>query len=135
MLYFIELLLWTSLTQFPNRRAYFHTFELYNLPHFTSHSSLNRFGQLLTMLHFTDNKNIPQDLCTARRFEGKLANSTLMSIVTPQNFSHQLEHSIHEMMVKFYGRSVLRQYIPAMQNKHGIKLWAVAFACCVYSLT
>ena len=47
----------------------------------------------------------------------------------------QLLLSIDEMMLKFYGKSVLRQYMPAKPNKYGIKLWAVACACCGYSLT
>ena len=38
------------------------------------------------------------------------------------------------MMVKFYGRSVLRQYIKAKPHKYGIKLWAICCACCSYSL-
>ena len=38
-------------------------------------------------------------------------------------------------MVKFYGRSILRQYMPAKPNKYGVKLWAICCACCGYSLT
>ena len=39
------------------------------------------------------------------------------------------------MMVKSYGRSILRQYMPAKPNKYGIKLWSICCACCGYSLT
>ena len=133
---FIGLLLWTSLAQFPNRRAYFHKSAIYNLPHFTAHTSRDRFEQLLTMLHFTDNENIPQDLGTARRFEAKLANQlTDVNHNSAKLLTPARALSIDEMMVKLYGRSVLRQYMPAKPNKYGIKLWAVACACCGYSLT
>ena len=40
-----------------------------------------------------------------------------------------------EMMVKFYGRSVVRQYIPAKPHKYGVELWAICCSCCGYSLT
>ena len=38
------------------------------------------------------------------------------------------------MMVKFYGRNVLRQYIKAKPHKYGIKLWAICCECCGYSI-
>ena len=71
---FIGLIMWTSLAQFPNRRAYFTTTSIYHLPHFKAHTTGGRFEQLLTMLHFIDNEKLPQDLGTARRFEAKLGN-------------------------------------------------------------
>ena len=43
--------------------------------------------------------------------------------------------SIDEMMVKFYGRSIVRQYIKSKPHKFGIKLWSICCACCGYSLT
>ena len=133
---FIGLLLWTSLVQLPNRRAYFTNTEIYHLPHFTAHTSRDRFEQLLTMLHFADNENIPQDLGTARRFEEKLADQlTAVSHNSAKLLTPSKALSIDEMMVRFYGRSVLRQYMPAKPNKYGVKLWAICCACCGYSLT
>ena len=38
------------------------------------------------------------------------------------------------MMIKFYGRSVLRQYIKSKPTKYGIKLWGLCCGCCGYSL-
>ena len=133
---FIALHIWTSLAQFPNCRAYFHKSEIYNLPHFTSQTSRNRFEQPLNMLHFTNCENIPQDISTVRCFEAKVAdhltnvNCNSAKLLTPARAL-----SIDEMIVKFNGRSVLRHYMPAKPTKYGIKLWAVACACCGYSLT
>ena len=37
--------------------------------------------------------------------------------------------------MKFYGRSLIRQYIPAKPHKYDVKLWAICCSCCGYSLT
>ena len=38
-------------------------------------------------------------------------------------------------MVKFYGRSVVRQYMPQKPTKYGVKLWGLCCSCCGYSIT
>ena len=120
---FIGLLMWTSLVRMPNRRSYFTNSQIYDLPHFKAHTTCNRFQQLFSMLHFANNTQIPATFNTAQRFEAKLGNlltavnKNSASLLTPARAL-----SIDEMMVKFYGRSVLRQYIKAKPNKYGIKL-------------
>ena len=132
---FIGLLMWTSLVRMPNRRSYITDSKIYNLPHFKAHTTCNRFQQLFTMLHFTNNNQIPATLNTAQRFEVKLGNLlTAVNINSASLLTPARELSIDEMMVKFYGRSVLRQYIKAKPHKYGIKLWAICCACCGYSL-
>ena len=133
---FLGLLLWTSLVQCPSRRAYFKLSKVYQLPHFISHMTRNRFEQLFRMLHLANNNKIPQNLDSATRFKAKLGkqleaicrNST--KLLTPARAL-----SIDEMMVRFYGSSVIRQYIPAKPHKYGVKLWAICCSCCGYSLT
>ena len=132
---FIGLFMWTSLVRMPNRRSYFTDSKIYNLPHFKAHTTCNRFQQVFTMLHFTNNNQIPATLNTAQRFEVKLGN--LLTAVNKNSASLLTTAralSIDEMMVKFHGRSVLRQYIKAKPHKYGIKLWAICCACCGYSL-
>ena len=133
---FVGLLLWTSLAKLPNRRAYFTDSEIYNLPNFRKHTTRDRFEQLIRMLHLADNEQIPPDAIPARRFEAKLGNfissynTNCKKLLSPAR-----ELSIDEMMVKFYGRSVIRQYIKVKPTKYGVKLWAICCACCGYSLT
>ena len=133
---FIGLIMWTSLAQFPNRRAYFMDSEINKLPHFVKHTTRDRFEQLLRMLHFTNNEQIPECMPTAERFEAKLGNlpaafnSNCKRYITPAK-----SLSIDEMMVKFYGKSVVRQYIKSKPTKYGVKLWALCCACCGFSLT
>ena len=119
-----------------SRQTYFKLSKVYHLPHFISHITRDRFEELLKMLHLANNRKIPQHLDSARRFKAKLgkqlvnvcANSA--RLLTPARGL-----SIDEMMVKFYERSVVRQYMPAKPHKCGVKLWAICCSCCGYSLT
>ena len=86
----------------------------YNLPDFRIHMTRE---QLFRMLHCADNEQLPTDLGKAKRFEAKL-DSRLTGINT--NFAQLLQLarglSVDEMMVKFYVRSVVRQYMPSIGN-------------------
>ena len=119
----------------PNRRTYFTDSQIYDLPHFKAHTTSGRFQQLFSMLNLDNNHRLPATLNTAQRFGAKLGNiltavnTNSASLLTPARAL-----SIDEMMVKFYGRSVLHQYIKAKPHKYGIKLWAICCACCGYSL-
>ena len=132
----VGLLLWTSLVQLPNRRAYFVGSEIYSQPNFSKHTTRNRFEQLLTMLRFTNSEKIPGSMQSAKKFLAQLGNlmtavnATCKRYITPAN-----SLSIDEMMIKFYGRSVVRQYMKSKPTKYGVKLWALCCACCGYSLT
>ena len=88
------------------------------------------------MLHFTNNDEIPDDILTAERFEAKLGNLLTSFNNNSKRFITPAKSlSIDEMMVKFYGRSVVRQYIKAKPTKYGVKLWGLCCGCCGYSLT
>ena len=132
---FLGLLLWTSLVQLPNRRSYFKLSKVYHLPHFKSHITRDRFEQLLKMLHLANNHKLPQHFDSAERFKAKLGRqlagvcNTSAKLLSPARAL-----SIDEMMVKFYGRSVIRQYISSKPHKYGVKLWAICCSCCGYSL-
>ena len=96
----------------------------------------DRFERLLSMLHFTDNEKLPHDLSTAKRYEAKLGTQlSTLNANSAKLLKPARGLSVDEMMVKSYGRSVLRQYMPAKPNKYGIKLWSICCACCGYSLT
>ena len=82
------------------------------------------------MMHFANNQQINPSLTTAKHFEAKLG--TLLTAVNTNSSNLQLARSltIDEIMVMFYGRTVLRQCIKAMPNKYGIKLWFICCTCC-----
>ena len=95
----------------PSHRSYFTESEIYNLPHFTKHLTRDRFEEILTMLHLTDNQLLPGNLSTAERFEAKLGsllstyNANCIKLLRPAR-----SLSIDEMMVKFYGHTLNRTY-------------------------
>ena len=133
---FVGLLLWTSLVLLPNRRSYFTNSEIYDLPNLRKRKTRYRFQELLKMLHLADNEQIGENLIAAKRFEAKMGNM----LSSFNNYSKRLlaparSLSIDEMMVKFYGRSVIRQYIKSKSTKYGVKLWSICCSCCGYSLT
>ena len=57
-------------------------------------------------------------------------NANSMKLLSPAK-----SLSIDEMMIKFYGQSLVRQYIKSKPTKYGVKLWSMCCACCGYSLT
>ena len=88
------------------------------------------------MLHLTNNEQIGENLIPAQRFEAKMGNfMSSFNTNCKRLLSPARSLSIDEMMVKFYGRSVIRQYIKSKPTKYGVKLWSICCACCGYSLT
>ena len=57
-LFFIGLLMWTSLVKMPNRRTSFTDSKIFYLPHFRAHTTRDRFQELFTMLHLANNDQI-----------------------------------------------------------------------------
>ena len=107
-----RLLMWTSFVPLPNRRAYFIDSEMYQLPHFVKHITRDRFQLLLTMLHFTNNEQIPESMITAERFETKLENLfAAFNTNSKRYIIPERSLSIDRMIIKLYGGSVVRQYI------------------------
>ena len=133
---FIGLILWTSLVPLSDHRKYFRTSEIYHIPAFVQHMPRDRFEQIQSMIHFTDNSTIPTSLSSGKRFEAKIIkmldalNANSRKLISPAR-----DLSIDEMMVRYYGRSVLKQYIKRKPNKYGIKLWALCCSCCGYSIS
>ena len=88
------------------------------------------------MLHLANNHKLPQHFDSAERFKAKLGRQ-LEGVCnnSAKLLSPARALSIDEKMIKFYCRSVIRQYIPSKPHKHGVKLWAICCSCCGYSLT
>ena len=82
----------------------------------------NRFCEILQNLHFADNR---KDDKTDKAFKIKPVidhpNSKFSEVL-----SNDSEQSINEHMVKFKGRSGMKQYIKSKPMKWGFKFWS----CC-----
>lgn len=97
---------------------------------------LNRYSHLLSHLHFNDNQTfIPRGqpghdrLHKVRPILDKLSQNFL-ALYNP----HQ-QNSIDEAMVRFKGRSSLKQYMPKKPIKRGFKVWCRCdsingYTCC-----
>lgn len=87
--------------------------------------SIDRFSWLLSYLHISDNTLQPKrneagfdKLYKLRPLLNKLSETFLTS------FKPSEYQSIDESMIKFKGRSSLRQYMPNKPIKRGYKVWA-----------
>ena len=87
----------------------------------------DRFAWLLTNIHLNDNSVQPQKgeqnydkLYKLRPLLSKL-QETFLSSMKPSEFQ-----SVDESMIKFKGRSSLRQYMPMKPTKRGYKVWVRA---------
>ncbi|CAK1582657.1 unnamed protein product [Parnassius mnemosyne] len=103
--------------------------------HYSSASDLNnplicntmtrdRFAMILSHLHCNDNAQMPKN-CKDKLYK-------IRPIVNALNKKFQecyhgtREMSVDESMIKFKGRSVLKQYLPMKPIKRGYKLWCLA---------
>lgn len=89
--------------------------------------SLNRFGWLLSNIHINDNSTAPRPddptrdkLYKVRPFLDLVAKN-FKSCINPSK-----SMSVDESMIKFKGRSSLKQYMPKKPIKRGYKVWVLA---------
>lgn len=111
-----------GIVSMPGNRCYWETETRY--PPVADTMSRNRFQLLLTMLHFVDNSNIPEDiqkrdkLWKIRPWLDMFRKNCLSIIPEEQN-------SIDEMMVPFHGKfSSIKQYMRGKPHPWGFKIWA-----------
>ena len=89
--------------------------------------SRDRFRELSHYLHFTDNDSLVPRGSPGHDRQGKvrLLLDHLASRFTEMYQPH-CEVSVDEAMIKFQGRSFLKQYMPLKPVKHGIKVKVLA---------
>ena len=91
-----------------------------------SRISRDRFRELFRYLHFVDNQSLHQRGTTSYDKLGKVRpliqylSRKFMEMYTPNK-----EVAVDEAMVKFSGRSAIKQYLPMKPIKRGIKVWVL----------
>ena len=97
------------------------------VPAFSSIMSRNRFQEILRYLHLNNNETMPQrdqdnydKLYKVRPFIESLKTNFQIQ------YHPHCEQSIDEAMVKYKGRTVLKQYMPMKPIKRGMKMWCRA---------
>uniref|UniRef100_A0AAR5QKM6 PiggyBac transposable element-derived protein domain-containing protein n=1 Tax=Dendroctonus ponderosae TaxID=77166 RepID=A0AAR5QKM6_DENPD len=102
---FIGLNLLMGIKRSPSYRDYWSTDEDLNDPYISKLMPVNRFSWLLSHIHLNDNSNWKKT----------------QKYYNPHNCI-----AIDESMIKFKGRSALKQYMPKKPIKQGYKIWALA---------
>ena len=118
-----------GLVQLPALDEYWRRDEYLRYTPISDRISRSCFREISRYLHFVDNGQIPQPGEPRYHKLGKVRpvlealQSRFLSSYNPH-----CEQSIDEAMIKFQGRSTLKQYLPAKPTKRGIKVWCRADA-------
>ncbi|KFM67179.1 PiggyBac transposable element-derived protein 4, partial [Stegodyphus mimosarum] len=107
-------------------RDYWSTDDLTDTPIFRKIMSRDRFLMILKFLHFENNKEKPDKIMNYDRL-WKIRNVfDHLKTTYKQVYSPAEELAIDEIIVKFKGRVIFRQYIPKKRKQWGIKLYKIA---------
>lgn len=124
---FLGLNIMMGIKKLPSYRDYWSSDSVLRDQFISSAMPVNRFGWLLSNLHLNDNSNMPnrQDqnydkLYKLRPFLDSLS-STFISCYNPTEYQ-----TVDESMIRFKGRSSLKQYMPLKPIKRGYKVWVRA---------
>lgn len=124
---FVGLNLLMGIKRLPSYRDYWSSAPDMHDAHISSKMTVNRFGWLLSNLHLNDNlqilnRNDPKydKLYKLRPFLN-IIQKQFELCYNPTEFI-----AIDESMVKFKGRSSLKQYLPKKPVKRGYKIWVLA---------
>ena len=124
---FLGLLIAMSIHKLPSYRDYWSTDWVLGVPAFARVMARDRFFDILYNIHLCDNTQMPQPgstnfdkLFKIRNFIDDLNTKFRM------NYQPHREQSIDEAMIKYKGRTSLKQYMPMKPIKRGIKMWCRA---------
>ncbi|XP_011407707.1 PREDICTED: piggyBac transposable element-derived protein 4-like [Amphimedon queenslandica] len=116
-----------GLIKLPSIADYWRTDPLFHCSIIADNMTRDRFFQIHRFLHFFDNSFLlsPSDpsydcLCKVRKFL-TLIEDHFVSLYNPH-----CQCAVDEAMIKYKGRSSLKQYMPMKPVKRGIKVWARA---------
>ena len=89
--------------------------------------SRDRFRELSRYLHFVDNTTLlPRDSAEYNRLGKVRPLIDYLSQKFTSLYKVNREVAVDEAMIKFQGRSSLKQYMPLKPTKRGIKVWVLA---------
>lgn len=116
-----------GIVKLPSLDDYWKKDTLFHYSPIASKISRDRFKEIRRYIHFRDNTTIPPPgtpnsdrLAKIRPLIDKI-NERCADIYNPGR-----DVSVDEAMIKFQGRSALKQYLPKKPVKRGIKVWVMA---------
>ena len=103
------------------------------VPGFAKKMSINTFQEILRYLHVNNNENMPAkgDANYDKLYKIRPIIDSL-KVNFQLQYNPNCEQSIDEAMVKYKGRTTLKQYMSLKPIKRGIKLWCRADSCFGY---
>ncbi|CAH1974181.1 unnamed protein product [Acanthoscelides obtectus] len=124
---FLGINLLFGIKKYPSYRDHWSTSADLHDPYISKLMTVHRFGWLLTHIHLNDNSTIPERV--SDRYDKLYKVRPLLQFLL-ENFQSSLqphEHlAVDEAMIKFKGRSSLKQYLPKKPIKRGYKVWVLA---------
>ena len=124
---FLGLLICMSIHRLPTLRDYWSSDWVLGVPAFAKVMPRNRFLEIWNNLHLCDNTKMPRPgepgydkLFKVREFLDDLNTNFRV------NYNPHREQAVDEAMIKYKGRTSLKQYMPMKPIKRGIKMWCRA---------
>lgn len=108
----------------PSYKHYWSTANDLNVPVVSDVMSRDRFSEILSNIHVNDNTTIPVNNKDKLYKLRPLIDSLNKTFTEAYHGTREL--SVDESMIKFKGRSTLKQYNPMKPIKRGYKLWCIA---------
>ena len=113
-----------SYHKLPSWTDYWKSDDDLSVPFVSVTMTRNRFGQILANLHVNDNASVPENNKDKLYKLRPLIVALNKNFVKLYNVSRKV--SVDESMVRFKGRSSIKQYNPMKPIKRGYKMWVLA---------
>ena len=124
---FLGLLISMSIHRLPSLQDYWSSNWVLGVPPFAKVMPRNRFLEIWNNLHLCENSQMPQprepnfvNLFKVREFLNDLYTNFWI------NYNPHREQAVDQAMIKYKGRTSLKQYMPMKPIKRGIKMWCRA---------
>ena len=124
-----------GMVNLPSIKDYWRNDIVFNYRPLSSRISRTRFLDIHRFLHFVDNDSLPAyGNPSYSKIQKVKPVLTYISTKLYEAFVPGRDLSVDEAMVKYKGRSSIKQYMPAKPVKRGFKIWMLADAATGYVL-
>ena len=111
----------------PSYKHYWSSNRNFNVPLVCNAMPRNLFTKILTHVHLADNKKMPPRTSSEYSRTYKLDGFfNALQTNFKKNYTLGQHVSVDESMIKFKGRSCMKQYLPMKPTKRGFKVWMLA---------
>ena len=124
---FLGLIIAMSIHSLPSLRDYWKDDWVLGVPEFAKVMPRNRFLDINRYLHLNDNSKMPaRDSPDADRLFKLRPFLESLQVNFTRCYNPHREQAVDEAMIKYKGRTSLKQYMPMKPIKRGIKMWCRA---------